>query len=69
MKGFWRGRGLGVIVEALVHAPSRTPEIEAVIVRTLESLPPEATHWSSRGMSRACGLSVSTGYRPGIWRA
>ncbi len=32
--------------------------IEAVIVRTLESLPPDATHWSSRGMSRACGLSV-----------
>ena len=29
--------------------------IEAVIVRTLESMPPDATHWSSRGMSRACG--------------
>jgi hypothetical protein len=41
--------------------------IEAVIVRTLESLPPDATHWSSRGMSRACGLSVSTVQR--IWRA
>jgi hypothetical protein len=26
--------------------------IERVIVRTLESLPPDATHWSSRGMSR-----------------
>ena len=35
-------------------------QIEAVIVRTLESLPPEATHWSSRGLSPACGLSVST---------
>jgi hypothetical protein len=38
-----------------------------VIVRTLESVPPDATHWSSRGMSRACGLSVSTVQR--IWRA
>src|SRR6202021_2280480 len=33
--------------------------IEAVIVRTLETKPPDATHWSSRGMARACGLSVS----------
>src|ERR1700732_4755564 len=41
--------------------------IEAVIVRTLESVPPDATHWSSRGMSRACGVSVSTVQR--IWRA
>jgi transposase len=41
--------------------------IEAVIVRTLESVPPDATHWSSRGMARACGLSVSTVQR--IWRA
>ena len=41
--------------------------IEAVIVRTLESLPPDATHWSSRGMAKASGLSVSTVQR--IWRA
>ena len=40
--------------------------IEAVIVRTLESVPADATHWSSRGMARACGLSVST---QRIWRA
>jgi hypothetical protein len=38
-----------------------------VIVRTLETKPPDATHWSSRGMARACGLSVSTVQR--IWRA
>jgi transposase len=43
------------------------PRIEAVIVRTLETKPPDATHWSSRGMARACGLSVSTVQR--IWRA
>jgi hypothetical protein len=41
--------------------------IEAVIVRTLESTPPDATHWSSRGMARQSGLSVSTVQR--IWRA
>ena len=41
--------------------------VEAVIVRTLESLPANATHWSSRGMSRASGVSVSTVQR--IWRA
>lgn len=41
--------------------------IEAVIVATLESLPEDATHWSSRGMAKACGLSTSTVQR--IWRA
>jgi transposase len=41
--------------------------IEAVIVRTLESTPPGATHWSSRGMAKASGLSVSTVQR--IWHA
>ena len=32
--------------------------IEKVIVQTLEGSPPDATHWSSRGMVRASGLSV-----------
>ncbi|MEY9460371.1 hypothetical protein ABH973_000784 [Bradyrhizobium ottawaense] len=41
--------------------------IEAVIVRTLESCPENATHWSSRGMAKASGLSVSAVQR--IWRA
>ncbi len=41
--------------------------IEAVIVRTLENCPENATHWSSRGMAKASGLSVSTVQR--IWRA
>ncbi len=41
--------------------------IEATIVRTLESLPPGATHWSSREMARVSGLSVSTVQR--VWRA
>ena len=41
--------------------------IEAVIVKTLESLPADATHWSSRGMAKASGISVSSIQR--IWRA
>jgi len=42
-------------------------DIEAVIVKTLESTPMGATHWSSRGMSCATGISVSSVQR--IWRA
>jgi transposase len=41
--------------------------IEAVIVKTLESTPAGATHWSSRSMARASGVSVSSVQR--IWRA
>ena len=41
--------------------------IEEVIVRTLESLPADATHWSSRSMARASGVSVTSVKR--IWRA
>ena len=40
---------------------------EAVIVRTLESTPRNATHWSSRGMAEASGLSASS--VQSIWRA
>jgi transposase len=70
----WRRRFVEQRMEGLRDEPRpgtpRTIEdsrIEAVIVRTLESLPPAATHWSSRSMARACGLSVSTVQR--IWRA
>ncbi len=72
--GKWRRRFVEHRMDGLRDEPrSGTPRtiedarIEAVIVQTLESLPPNATHWSSRGMSRACGLSVSTVQR--IWRA
>src|SRR6204780_2005052 len=72
--GKWRRRFAEHRLEGLWDEPrSGTPRtiddarIEAVIVRTLESVPADATHWSSRGMARACGLSVSTVQR--IWRA
>jgi hypothetical protein len=35
-------------------------QVEAVITRTLESAPPEATHWSTRTMARTCKLSRAT---------
>jgi len=43
--------------------------IEAVIVKTLESLPENATHWSSRGMAKASGISVYSAHLAGVWPA
>lgn len=72
--GKWRQRFIDRRLDGLHDEPRsgapRTIEdarIEAVIVRTLESLPPNATHWASRGMAEVSGLSVSTVQR--IWRA
>ena len=72
--GKWRRRFAEHRLEGLRDEPrSGTPRtledarIEAVIVRTLESLPPDATHWSSRSMARASGVSISSVQR--IWRA
>lgn len=41
--------------------------VEAVIVKTLEERPPDATHWSTRSMAEATGMSQSAISR--IWRA
>jgi transposase len=72
--GKWRRRFVEQRLEGLRDEPRsgapRTIEdarIEAVIVRTLETTPPDATHWSSRDMAKASGLSISTVQR--IWRA
>jgi transposase len=72
--GKWRRRFVEHRMDGLRDEPRngapRTVDdarIEAVIVRTLESLPPDATHWSSRSMARTSGLSISTVQR--IWRA
>jgi transposase len=72
--GKWRRRFLEHRLDGLRDEPrSGTPRtiddarIEAVIVRTLETPPPNATHWSSRSMAKASGLSISTVQR--IWRA
>ncbi|NWG52980.1 MAG: IS630 family transposase [Hydrogenophilaceae bacterium] len=72
--GKWRRRFAARRLDGLYDEPRsgmpRTIDdarIEAVIVKTLESAPDNATHWSSRGMAKASGLSVSTVQR--IWRA
>lgn len=70
----WRARFLaqrlaGLHDEARPGAP-RTIEddaVEAVIVKTLEETPVDATHWSTRSMAKATGMSQSTVSR--IWRA
>ncbi|MEI9990744.1 MAG: IS630 family transposase [Rhizomicrobium sp.] len=72
--GKWRRRFLaqgidGLHDEARSGAPRSIDDarIEAVIVKTLESMPANATHWSSRGMAKASNVSVSSVQR--IWRA
>ena len=42
-------------------------KITEVVTATLETLPAMATHWSTRSMAKASGVSVSTVHR--IWRA
>jgi transposase len=42
-------------------------KVEAVVVATLETMPQDATHWSSRAMARNSGISTSSVQR--IWRA
>jgi transposase len=70
----WRGRFLadrcdGLADELRPGAPrSITDEqIEALIIRTLETTPSGATHWSTRGMAKAMGVSAMTVSR--VWRA
>jgi transposase len=42
-------------------------QIEAIVVKTLEEKPNGATHWSTRDMAKASGVSASSVHR--IWRA
>jgi transposase len=45
----------------------RAADVETVIVKTLEDTPRDATHWSTRSMAQATGMSQSAITR--IWRA
>mgnify|MGYP000408631318 CR=1 FL=1 len=72
--GIWRRRFIESGVDGLYDEPRPgTPrtitdeQVEAVIIRTLESTPRNSTHWSSRMMAKDSGLSVSSVQR--IWRA
>ena len=70
----WRNRFARLRLDGLLDAPRpgapRTLDdarIDAVIAMTLEQLPADATHWSTRTMARASGLSQTAVSR--IWRA
>jgi transposase len=70
----WRSRFLAGRLDGLVDEPRpgrpRTvsdEQVEAVITRTLESAPADATHWSTRSLAAELGLSQSAVSR--IWRA
>jgi transposase len=72
--GKWRHRFVEQRVDGLLDEPRPgTPrritdeQVEAVIVRTLETTPRGATHWSTRGLAKAVGLSPMAISR--IWRA
>ena len=72
--GKWRSRyiarGLaGLLDEPRCGAPRQVSDetVEAVVTKTLEEMPRDATHWSTRSMAQASGLSHATVGR--IWRA
>lgn len=72
--GKWRARFVtrrldGLLDEPRPGAPRRITDadVERVLTRTLESTPRDATHWSTRTMAAACGLSQSAVSR--VWRA
>jgi len=72
--GKWRSRFLNKGLEGLLDEPRPgTPrrvsdaQVEKVLTMTLESLPRDATHWSTRSLAERSGLSRSTISR--IWRA
>ncbi len=70
----WRRRFISERLEGLHDEPrpgvprSITDDhVEALIVATLEQTPTDATHWSTRSMAKATGMSQSAVSR--IWRA
>src|SRR5262245_33524189 len=72
--GRWRARFVADRLDGLVDEPRpgapRTisdADVEHVITQTLENTPRDATHWSTRSMAQASGLSQSAISR--IWRA
>jgi transposase len=74
MVGKWRARFLKGRLEALYDEPRPgTPrkvsdaQVEQVVIQTLESTPRGETHWSTRSLAKASGLSRMTISR--IWQA
>jgi transposase len=75
MVTLWRGRFLEQGVAGLLKdapRPGRTPSITtevaaSLIAKTTQSIPANATHWSTRTMAREMGVSKASVSR--IWRA
>jgi transposase len=74
MVGKWRSRFLKERLEGLYDeprpgAPRKVSDerVEQVVIQTLESTPRGQTHWSTRELAKATGLSRMTISR--IWRA
>ena len=72
--GKWRGRFARRGLDGLHDEPRpgkprsiRDEDVERVIVKTLEEKPRDATHWSTRSMAHATGMSQTAVSR--IWRA
>jgi transposase len=72
--GKWRQRFLDDRLDGLADEPRpgapRTitdAKVEEIVTRTLEEKPKTATHWSTRGMAEAVGLSQSAIVR--VWHA
>jgi transposase len=72
--GKWRARFVGQGLDRL-HDEARSggprtigdADVERVIAKTLEETPADATHWSTRSVADATGMSQSAVSR--IWRA
>jgi transposase len=72
--GKWRRRFVERRIDGLHDEPRpgaprsiSDRDVERVIVKTLETKPTDATHWSTRSMAAATGMSQSAVSR--IWRA
>lgn len=74
MVGKWRRRFVAKRLDGLFDEPRPGPprtitddRVEEVIIKTLEEKPRDATHWSTRSMAKATGMSQTTITQ--IWQA
>ena len=72
--GRWRARfvehriaGLGDMPRSGGPQTVTDEQVAALVTKTLESTPKDATHWSTRSMAKEIGMSQSTVSR--VWRA
>jgi transposase len=70
----WRSRFVARRLEGLLDEPRPgTPrklsdaDVERILIRTLETRPADATHWSTRSLAAATGFSSTTVHR--VWKA